>query len=115
MVTYDTRRTRSGRTVHWRPDTLADASLASRDYLIVNALNTYVAPNVNPTDGSRDVIPRMIPASARTVPRVRRPPRRIAPRLSVPGGGVPLRVLQRPLISPTSSTPSFTARATDAP
>ena len=55
--------------------------------------------------GSRRSRPTMTPASMRTVRSVKRPPTRKAPRLSVPTGGAPPRVLTRPLTSPTTSSP----------
>src|SRR6476661_2209237 len=64
-----------------------------RRYGTVKPLNTQVAPAVKPKLGSSDVTPSRMPASRRTVPRVKRPPTRKIERLSVPSGGVPLRVL----------------------
>ena len=72
-------------------------------------MNTQVAPAVKPKPGSREVMPKStarVDADGARV--VTRPPIRIVARLSVPRAACLRRACSaRPLISPTTSTPSL--------
>src|SRR5262249_11789334 len=80
-----------------------------------NALNTYVAPTVNPKLRSPDVRPTVMPASSRNRLYVYRAPNRKTLRDSVPTGATPLRTFARPFTSPTTSVAVVSARANDNP